>query len=78
MVRREGLYLLGPFGLPGKGGIPLLPPSFSGRGFSSFSSLLSLEECAPVSSDDESGTMLRRELLLVPVAFFLAFFFGTS
>ena len=42
------------------------------------SSSLSLEECASVSWDDESDTTLRWRLFLVPVAFFLAFFSGTS
>ena len=58
-------------------------PSFSclprlGGELSSSSSLFSREECASVLSDDESDITLRRRPFLVPVAFFLAFFSGTS
>ena len=44
----------------------------------SFSSSSSWEECASESSDDESDTTGHRELFRVPVAFFLAFFSGTT
>ena len=78
MVRREGPSLLGPFGLPGRGGLPFLLPLGLGERVFLFLLLISLEECASVSSDDESDTTLRQRLFLVPVAFFLAFFSGTS
>ena len=78
VVRREVPSLLGPFGLPGWDGLPFLVPLGLGEGISSSSSSLSLEECASVSSDDESDTTLHRRPFLVPVAFFLAFFSGTS
>ena len=51
------------------------PPSW---GEASFSSSSSGEESASEPSDDESDTTWRRELLRVPVAFFLAFFSGTT
>ena len=43
-----------------------------------FSSSSLREESASESSDDESDNTWRRELLRVPVAFFLAFFSGTT
>ena len=45
---------------------------------SSSSSLSSVEECVLASSDVTSEVRLRWRPLLVPGAFFLAFFFGTS
>ena len=58
-------------------------PSFSylprlGGELSSSSSLFSWEEGALVLSDNESDTTLRRRPFLVPAAFFLVFFSGTS
>ena len=78
VVRREGPSFLGPFGLLGRGGLPFLFPPVGGGGFSSSCSSFLLEECASVSSDDESDTTLHWRLFLVPVAFFLAFFSSTS
>ena len=49
-----------------------------GGEFSSSSSSFSWEECASELSDDESDITLRRRPFRVPVAFFLAFFTGTS
>ena len=53
------------------------PPPAGGEA-SFFSSSPSWEESASESSDDESDNTWRRELLRVPVAFFLAFFSGTT
>ena len=50
------------------------PPAGGEASFSSSSG----EESASESSDDESDTTWRREILRVPVAFFLAFFSGTT
>ena len=50
------------------------PPAGEEASFSSSSG----EESASESSDDESDTTWRRELLRVPVAFFLAFFSDTT
>ena len=73
----KGPSLLGPFGLPGRVSLPfLVSPSWGGE--LSSSSSFSWEECASESSDDESDTTLRRRPFRVPVAFFLAFFTGTS
>ena len=69
--------------------LPFLDPSASlvGEAFLFFSrpaggetsfSSSSGEESASEPSDDESNTTWRRELLRVPVAFFLAFFSGTT
>ena len=70
------LPLLDPSASPvGEAFLFLSPPSW---GESSFSSSPSGEESASESSDDESDTTWRRELLRVPVAFFLAFFSGTT
>ena len=55
-----------------------VPPPAGGGEASSSSSSSSEEECALGSSGDESDTTSRRELLRVPVAFFLAFFSGTT
>ena len=55
----------------------LSPPAGGGESSSSSSSFLR-EECVLELSDDESDTTWRRELLRVPVAFFLAFFSGTT
>ena len=52
------------------------PPA--GGEASYFSSLSSWEESASGSLDDESDNTWRRELLRVPMAFFLAFFSGTT
>ena len=52
------------------------PPAGGEASFSS--SLSSWEESASESSDDESDNTWRQELLRVPVAFFLAFFSGTT
>ena len=52
------------------------PPAWGEASFSSSS--FSGEESASEPSDDESNTTWRRELLRVPVAFFLAFFSGTT
>ena len=52
------------------------PPAGGEASF--FSSSSSWEESASESSDDESDNTWRRELLRVPVAFFLAFFSGTT
>ena len=77
-VRKESPSLFGPFGLPGCGGLPfLVSPSWEGE-LSSSSSSFSWEECASEFSDDESYITLRRRPFRVPVAFFLAFFTGTS
>ena len=76
-VREEGPSLLGPFGLLSWGGLPfLVSPGWGGE--LSSSSSLSWEECASEFSDDESDITLRRRPFRVPVAFFLAFFTGTS
>ena len=54
-------------------------PYLAGGGeVSSSSSSSSREECVLESSDDESDTPRSRELFRVPVAFFLAFFSGTT
>ena len=47
-------------------------------GLSSSSSSFSWEECVSELSDEESDITLRRRPFRVPVAFFLAFFTGTS
>ena len=52
------------------------PPAGGEASF--FSTSSSWEESASESSDDESDNTWRRELLRVPVAFFLAFFSGTT
>ena len=52
-------------------------PRLGGELFSSSSSF-SWEECASELSDDESDITLRWRPFWVPVAFFLAFFTGTS
>ena len=76
-VRKESPSLLGPFGpTVGAAFLFLSPPA--GGGASSSSSSSSWEECVAELSDDESDTTWRRELLQVPVAFFLAFFYGTT
>ena len=54
----------------------LSPPTEGGASSSSSSS--SGEECVAELSDDESDNTWRRELLRVPVAFFLACFSGTT
>ena len=70
------LPLLDPSASPvGEAFLFLSPPS---RGESSVSSSSSGEESASEPSDDESDTTWHRELLRVPVAFFLAFFSGTT
>ena len=53
------------------------PPPVGG-GEASSSSSSSSQECVSGSSGDESDTTRRQELFLVPVAFFLAFFSGTT
>ena len=78
VVRKEGPSLLGPFGRPSRGGFPFLVSPDWGGELSTSSSSFSWEECASVFSDDESDMTLRRRPFLVPVAFFLAFFSGTS
>ena len=52
------------------------PPAGGEASF--FSSSSSWEESASESSDDESDNTWRRELLRVPMAFFLASFSGTT
>ena len=70
------LPLLDPSASPvGEAFLFLSPPSW---GESSFSSSSLGEESASEPSNDESDTTWRRELLRVPVAFFLAFFSGTT
>ena len=53
------------------------PPPIGGEA-SFFSSSSSWEESSSESSGDESDNTWRRALLRVPVAFFLAFFSGTT
>ena len=74
VVRKEGSSLLGPFGAA----FLFLSPPAGGGELSSSSPSFSWEECASVLSDDESDITLRRRPFRVPVAFFLAFFTGTS
>ena len=75
----------------GAGVFPFLDPSASpvgaaflffpppaGGGEVSSSSSSSWEECASEPSDDGSDTSWRRALFRVPVAFFAAFFTGTT
>ena len=78
VVRKEGPSLLGPFSRPSQGGLPFIVSPGWGGELSSSSSLFSWEECASEFSDDESDITLRRRPFRVPVAFFLAFFTGTS
>ena len=61
--------------LVGEAFLFLSPPSW---GESSLSPSSSGEESTSEPSDDESDITWRRELLQVPVAFFLAFFSGTT
>ena len=70
------LPLLDPSASPVGEAFLFLSPPFGGE--SSFSSSSSGEESASEPSDDESNITWRRELLRVPVAFFLAFFSGTT
>ena len=78
VVRRKGLSLLGPFGPLVGAAFLFFPPPVGGGEASSSSSSSPWEECALGSSGDESDTTSRWELLRVPVAFFLAFFSGTT
>ena len=78
VVWREGPSLLGPFSLPRRDGLPFLLPLGLGERVFLFILLVVVGGVRPGVSDDESGTMLHRELLLVLVAFFLDFFSGTS
>ena len=75
-VRGIVLPLLDPSASPVGEAFLFLSPS-SGRE-SSFSSSSLGKESASGPSDDESDITWRRELLRVPVAFFLAFFSGTT
>ena len=60
-------------------GVAFLFFSLPAGGEASFSSSSSSrEESTSESSDDESDNTWRRELLRVPMAFFLAFFSGTT
>ena len=54
------------------------PPPAGGGEVSSSSSSSSRGECALEPSDDEPDTSWRRALFRVPVAFFVAFFSGTT
>ena len=70
--------LLDPSASPVGAAFFFFPPPAGGGEVSSSSSLSSREECALESSDGESDTSWRRALFQVPVAFFLAFFSGTT
>ena len=71
------LPLLDPSASPvGEAFLFFSPPAGGEASFFSSSSLW--EESAFDSSDDESDNTWRRELLRVPVAFYLAFFSGTT
>ena len=74
--RRRVLPFLDPSASPDGAAFLSLSPLDGGE--LSSSSSFSWEECTSVFSDDESDITLRRRPFLVPVAFFLAFFFGAS
>ena len=75
---RRVLPFLDPSASPVGAAFLLLSPPAGGGESSSSSSSFSREECVPELSEDESDTTWCRELLRVPVAFFLIFFSGTS
>ena len=75
---RRVLPFLDPSASPvGEAFLFLSPPAGGGE-LSSSPYSFSCEECASELSDDESDITLRRRPFRVPMAFFWAFFIGTS
>ena len=75
---RRVLPFLDPSASPVGAAFLFFPSPAGGGGVSSSSSSSSWEECASDSSDGESDTSRCQALFRVPVAFFLAFFSGTT